>query len=122
MNKKIFLKKIKKVLAFYGKLLYYKQVARVTARWQRKKWLVGQAVKTPPSHGGNRGSIPLRAVILKKNSPTQQDAGNRLDFGIFCFTCGFSMCRIHEAAGNSINKLNYVISLCILYIVCYNCV
>lgn len=24
--------------------------------------LVGQAVKTPPSHGGNRGSIPLRAV------------------------------------------------------------
>ena len=25
-------------------------------------WLVGQAVKTPPSHGGNRGSIPLRAV------------------------------------------------------------
>ena len=25
-------------------------------------WLVGQAVKTPPSHGGIRGSIPLRAV------------------------------------------------------------
>ena len=23
---------------------------------------VGQAVKTPPSHGGNRGSIPLRTV------------------------------------------------------------
>ncbi len=26
-------------------------------------WLVGQAVKTPPSHGGNRGSIPLRAAF-----------------------------------------------------------
>ena len=26
------------------------------------RWLVGQAAKTPPSHGGNRGSIPLRAV------------------------------------------------------------
>ena len=22
-------------------------------------WLIGQAVKTPPFHGGNRGSIPL---------------------------------------------------------------
>ena len=27
------------------------------------RWLVGQAVKTPPSHGGNRGSIPLRATV-----------------------------------------------------------
>ena len=25
-------------------------------------WLLGQAVKTPPSHGGNRGSIPLGAM------------------------------------------------------------
>ena len=24
---------------------------------------IGQAVKTPPSHGGNRGSIPLLAVF-----------------------------------------------------------
>ena len=24
-----------------------------------RKWLIGQAVKTPPFHGGNRGSIPL---------------------------------------------------------------
>ena len=35
-------------------MMYDKQVART--------WLVGQAVKTPPSHGGNRGSIPLRAT------------------------------------------------------------
>ena len=26
-------------------------------------WFVGQAVKTPPSHGGIRGSIPLQATI-----------------------------------------------------------
>ena len=25
-------------------------------------WFVGQAVKTPPSHGGIRGSIPLRTA------------------------------------------------------------
>ncbi len=36
-------------------------------------WLVGQAVKTPPSHGGNRGSIPLRAVdcFYKTAQPIQ---------------------------------------------------
>ena len=26
-------------------------------------WLIGQAVKTPPFHGGNRGSIPLGVTI-----------------------------------------------------------
>ena len=31
-------------------------------------WLVGQAVKTPPSHGGTRGSIPLRDTIIFKKS------------------------------------------------------
>ena len=29
--------------------------------------LVGQAVKTPPSHGGNRGSIPLRTTLRKND-------------------------------------------------------
>ena len=28
---------------------------------------VGQAVKTPPSHGGNRGSIPLRTTLRKND-------------------------------------------------------
>ena len=28
-----------------------------------KKWPLGQAVKTPPFHGGNRGSIPLGVTI-----------------------------------------------------------
>ena len=27
-------------------------------------WPLGQAVKTPPFHGGNRGSIPLGVTIL----------------------------------------------------------
>ncbi len=47
-------------------------------------WLVGQAVKTPPSHGGNRGSIPLRAVAIK-NSPTQQKALKLQRFNAFYF-------------------------------------
>ena len=41
---------------------------------ERKVWLIGQAVKTPPSHGGNRGSIPLLAVIRKHPySPVSAD-------------------------------------------------
>ena len=39
------------MLAFFVKMRYYNQAR-----------LIGQAVKTPPSHGGNRGSIPLRTV------------------------------------------------------------
>ena len=29
-------------------------------------WPVGQAVKTPPFHGGNAGSIPARVTNIKK--------------------------------------------------------
>ena len=29
-------------------------------------WPLGQAVKTPPSHGGIRGSIPLEATRKKE--------------------------------------------------------
>ena len=47
----------KKVLAFSRKMMYYFGVR-----------FVGQAVKTPPSHGGNRGSIPLRTVCCQKFS------------------------------------------------------
>ncbi len=47
-----------------GKLLY--DLIVVSAKWlaavKEQLWLVGQAVKTSPSHGENRGSIPLRAV------------------------------------------------------------
>ena len=30
-------------------------------------WPIGQAVKTPPSHGGIRGSIPLRTAKRSDN-------------------------------------------------------
>ena len=29
-------------------------------------WPVGQAVKTPPFHGGNTGSNPVRVIIHRK--------------------------------------------------------
>ena len=28
-----------------------------------KKWSVGQGVKTPPFHGGNTGSNPVRTIL-----------------------------------------------------------
>ena len=34
--------------------------------WVTKIWPVGQAVKTPPFHGGNAGSIPARVTNIKK--------------------------------------------------------
>ena len=49
--------KAKIVLAFLLKLLYTKQVASA-----KETWSIGQAVKTSPSHGENRGSIPLSAA------------------------------------------------------------
>ena len=45
---------MKKVLAFFRQLDYTMQVLFL--------WLIGQAVKTSPSHGENRGSIPLSAA------------------------------------------------------------
>ena len=30
---------------------------------------VGQAVKTPPFHGGNMGSIPVRVTMTRKYEP-----------------------------------------------------
>ena len=44
------------------------EVTQTTQKWFKtetfKLWLLGQAVKTPPFHGGNRGSIPLGVTIL----------------------------------------------------------
>ena len=34
----------------------------------RGVWLLGQVVKTPPFHGGNRGSNPLGVTLLKKKN------------------------------------------------------
>ena len=54
----------KKILIFFKKyvdflwgIVYYNQ-----ARF------VGQAVKTPPSHGGNTGSIPVRTAFMGNTS------------------------------------------------------
>ena len=49
------------MLAIFKILMYTTKVLR---REQKIKlrWLIGQGVKTPPSHGGNRGSIPLLAA------------------------------------------------------------
>ena len=49
------LKFFKKVLAFFRQLDYTMQVLFL--------WLIGQAVKTSPSHGENRGAIPLSAAL-----------------------------------------------------------
>ena len=54
----------KKTLAFFRQLDYTMQVLLL--------WLIGQAVKTSPSHGENRGSIPLgtakKAVLLENKA------------------------------------------------------
>ena len=48
-------------------------------------WLLGQAVKTPPFHGGNRGSIPLGVTIFiwahssAGRAPALQAGGHRFD-------------------------------------------
>ncbi len=46
-------------------------------------WPLGQAVKTPPFHGGNRGSIPLGVTTWKFSSAGRASAlqaeGHRFD-------------------------------------------
>ena len=39
--------------------VYYDIVIHASSKY---RWLVGQGVKTPPSHGGIMGSIPVRAT------------------------------------------------------------
>ena len=41
-------------------------------------WSVGQAVKTPPFHGGNTGSIPVRIIYLVEDYPSPAE-GNGLE-------------------------------------------
>ncbi len=42
--------------------------------WVTKIWPVGQAVKTPPFHGGIRGSIPLPVTIRALSSAGRASA------------------------------------------------
>ncbi len=53
-----FLKKMKKSTCKFCKtvILYVST---------KKAWFVGQVVKTPPSHGGNTGSTPVRTVEVE---------------------------------------------------------
>ena len=44
---------------------FYDIVIKLAVR--QRKWSIGQAVKTPPSHGGNRGSIPLSTALEPLN-------------------------------------------------------
>lgn len=39
-------------------------------------WSVGQAAKTSPSHGENRGSIPLRTVLPQGSPYDGRDGGS----------------------------------------------
>ena len=55
------IKKIKKMLAFCWNMLYSIFCWRVNE--MRTMRSVGQAAKTSPSHGENRGSIPLRTAF-----------------------------------------------------------
>jgi hypothetical protein len=43
------------------------RVSRVRIPSSLPVWPVGQGVKTPPFHGGNRGSNPLRVTILPQS-------------------------------------------------------
>ena len=60
----------KKLLAFFFFMLYTMQVLLI--------WLVGQAVKTSPSHGENTGSSPVRAAKVQVELCTR----NRVDFTV----------------------------------------
>ena len=53
-----------------------------TGQQQLHKWPVGQAVKTPPSHGGIMGSSPVRVTSNNLNRTPQLEGGR---FGLFHF-------------------------------------
>ena len=55
-------KLVKKCLHFNR---FYDIVIKLAVR--QRQWSIGQAVKTPPSHGGNRGSIPLSTALEPLN-------------------------------------------------------
>lgn len=53
-------------MTFIYVIVYYVQVTvlRHSKDTSDVLWLIGQAVKTSPSHGENRGSIPLLAITV----------------------------------------------------------
>ena len=71
INKKINLIKRKKSLTFVipAVKIYFVGQQMVDRYYE---WPIGQAVKTPPFHGDNRGSIPLWVTIKFKYGPVVQ--------------------------------------------------
>ena len=49
----------------------------------KRIWLVGQGVKTPPSHGGIMGSIPVRATGCQSSDLAAFFVENPVDIGFF---------------------------------------
>ena len=45
-------------------IVYVVSAKQIRAQNTNEIWLLGQAVKTPPFHGGIRGSIPLGVTIF----------------------------------------------------------
>ncbi|CAL8901063.1 hypothetical protein BPJM79_40064 [Bacillus pumilus] len=45
-------------------LTFNQRVEGSSPSWLTMYWPVGQAVKTPPFHGGNTGSNPVRVIDL----------------------------------------------------------
>ena len=40
-------------------------------------WLVGQAVKTPASHAGNTGSIPVRVTNIPQKKKQEEEINSK---------------------------------------------
>ena len=49
-------------------------------KFKEEIWPVGQAVKTPPFHGGNMGSSPVRVTKQSKDEPVSFRRRVRLCF------------------------------------------
>ncbi len=66
-------------------------------------WLHGQAVKTPPFHGGNPGSIPGGVTILYARVAELADA---LDLGSSGRPWGFKSLRAHHKLSENLENLS----------------
>ena len=77
------IKKIKKMLAFCWNMLYSIFCWRVNE--MRTMRSVGQAAKTSPSHGENRGSIPLQTAMffVKQLNPLKEPV--RIQVLLICY-------------------------------------
>ena len=72
----------------YPKCHWFKSSCRYHWFWEghlpEPAWPVGQVVKTPPFHGGNMGSSPVRVTIWRHSSAGRASAshaeGHRFEF------------------------------------------